>query len=142
MAITQCATVGFKTELMKGTHNLNTAGNTFKIALYLSSAVLDETVTAYTATGEASGAVYVAGGNTLAGQVVTSSGSTAYVDFTDSTWAASTIANARGAMIYNSTSANKSVCILDFGADKSSSGSDFVVQFPSADASNAIIRLL
>jgi hypothetical protein len=142
MAITQCAPTAFKTELMKGSHNLNTAGNTFKIAMYLSSATLNESTTVYTSTGEVSGTAYVAGGNTLTGQVVSSSGTTSFVDFSDTTWSLSTIANARGAMIYNSTSANKAVCILDFGADKSSVGSDFVIQFPSADANNAIIRLV
>lgn len=140
MAITQCATTSFKQEMVQAIHNLAAAGDTIKIALYTSSATLNETTTAYTATNEVVGAGYVAGGNTLAGQVVTTSGTTAYVDFTDSTWAASTI-TARGAMIYNSSKANRSIIILDFGADKSSSASSFVITFPSADATNAIIRI-
>ena len=126
--------------MVQATHNLAAAGDTIKIALYTSSATLDVTTTAYTVTNEVVGAGYVAGGNTLAGQVVTTSGTTAYVDFSDSTWAASTI-TARGAMIYNSSKANRSIIILDFGADKSSSVSSFVITFPSADATNAIIRI-
>ena len=110
------------------------------MALYTSAATLGETTTVYSATNETSGTAYVAGGNTLAGQVVTSSGNTAYVDFSDSTWVASSF-TARGALIYNSTAANKAIIVLDFGSDKTSSVSDFVVTFPSADATNAILRL-
>ena len=140
MAITQCATTSFKREMVQAIHNLAAAGDTIKIALYTSSATLDATTTAYTATNEVTGTGYVAGGNTLSGQVVNTSGTTAYVDFSDTTWAASTI-TARGAMIYNSSKANRSIIILDFGSDKSSSASSFVITFPSADASNAIIRI-
>ena len=140
MAITQCVPTSFKAELVSGTHNFAVAGDTFKIALYTSSATLDATTTAYTSTNEVVGTGYTAGGNTLTGQLVNTSGTTAYVDFADSTWAASTI-TARGAMIYNSTDANKVVCILDFGVDKSSSASSFVITFPSADATNAILRI-
>jgi hypothetical protein len=140
MAISQAVANSFKAELMKGTHNLDAAGNTLKIALYMSSATLNGTTTAYTATNEAAGDGYVAGGNTLAGQVVTQSTSISYVDFTDSAWAASSI-TARGAMIYNSTAANRAIIILDFGSDKTSAISTFTVLFPSADTTNAIIRI-
>jgi len=140
MAITQCATTSFKSEMVQAIHNLAAAGDTIKIALYTSSATLDATTTVYTATNEVTGTNYTAGGNTLSGQVVNTSGTTAYVDFSDTTWAASTI-TARGAMIYNSSKANRSIIILDFGSDKSSSASSFVITFPSADASNAIIRI-
>lgn len=140
MAITQAACTSFKSELLTATHNLGAAGNTIKIALFTSAATLDSTTTAYAAANEAAGAGYVAGGNTLAGQVVTTSGTTAYVDFTDSTWAASSI-TARGALIYNSTAANRAIIVLDFGVDKTSSASNFVITFPAADSNNAIIRL-
>lgn len=139
MAITQAVCSSFKKELLQGVHSLDTAGDTIKIALYTSSAALDATTTVYSATNEASGAGYVAGGNTLAGQVVTQATTISYVDFTDSSWAASSI-TARGALIYNSTEANKAIIVLDFGSDKTSSASTFTVIFPSADSSNAIIR--
>lgn len=140
MAITQAICNSFKKELLEGTHNLQAAGDTFKIALYTSSATIDSTTTVYSATNEAAGAGYAAGGNTLAGQSVTQSTSVSYVDFTDSSWAASSI-TARGALIYNSTEANKAVIVLDFGSDKTSSASTFTIIFPSADSTNAIIRL-
>lgn len=141
MAITQAVCNSFKKELLDGIHNFNSSGgDTFKIALYTSSATLGSTTTAYSATNEVAGAGYVAGGNTLAGQSTTQSTGTSYVDFTDSSWAASTI-TARGALIYNSTDSDKAVIVLDFGSDKSSSASTFTVIFPSADATNAIIRI-
>jgi hypothetical protein len=140
MAITQAACTSFKSELLEKFHDLGSGGDAIKIALFTSAATLDETTTVYAAANEAAGAGYVAGGNTLAGQVVTTSGSTAYVDFTDSTWAASSI-TARGALIYNSTAANRAIIVLDFGVDKTSSASNFVITFPAADANNAIIRL-
>ncbi len=143
MAITQAMCTSFKQELLEATHNFKTSGsggNTFKIALYTSSATLDATTTAYSATNETSGTAYVAGGNTLTNITPSSSGTTAFCDFSDSTWSTSTI-TARGAVIYNSTSSNKSVAVLDFGSDKSSTSGDFTIQFPTADASNAIIRI-
>ena len=149
MAITQAMTTSFKVELLKGVHNFfsgsgggsaNT-GATFKIALYTSSATLNATTTVFTTTNEASGTAYVSGGNTLVNVTPTNpSGTTAITDFGDTTWSTSTI-TARGAMIYNSTQSNKSVAVLDFGGDKSSSAGDFTIQFPTADASNAIIRI-
>jgi len=140
MAITQAMTTSFKKELMEGVHDFTT--HTFKIALYTSSATLDATTTAYSATNEVSGTNYTAGGNTLTvtGGAVSTSGTTAYIDFADTTWADATI-TARGALIYNSSASNKAVAVLDFGADKTSTAGDFTVSFPTADASNAIARI-
>lgn len=132
----------FKKELLEAVHNFkNSGGDTFKIALYTNSASFDATTTAYTASNEVTGTNYTAGGNTLTRVDPTSSGTTAFTDFADTTWASSTI-TARGAMIYNDTAAgNPAVVILDFGSDKTSTNGDFTVVFPTADASNAIIRI-
>ena len=132
----------FKEELLEAVHNfLLSGGDTFKIALYTNSAAFTAATTAYTATNEVSGTNYVAGGNTLTRIDPTSSGTTAFTDFADTTWASSTI-TARGAMIYNDTAAgNPAVVILDFGSDKTSTNGDFTVVFPTADATNAIIRI-
>ena len=141
MAITQALTTSFKAELMKGLHNFTAStGNTFKIALYTSSATLSASTTAYSATNEVSGTGYTAAGATLTNVTPVTSGTTAYTDFADVTWSNSTI-TANGAMIYNSTSSNAAVAILAFGGDKSSSAGDFTISFPNADASNAIIRI-
>ena len=144
MDITQAMCNYFKKQLIEAEHNFkSTGGNTFKIALYTSSATLDSSTTAYTTSNEVVGTGYTAGGNTLTNISPTTSGTTAFVDFNDSTWSTATI-TARGAMIYNSTSVNytnPAVCILDFGTDKSSSAGNFTIQFPVADASNAIIRI-
>jgi len=128
----------FKTELLGGTHDLDT--DTIKIALFTSSATLGASTTAYSTTNEVSGTGYTAGGNTLAGAAISLSGSTAIVDFTDTTWSSATI-TARGALIYNSSKADRAIAVLDFGSDKSSTNGDFTVVFPAADASNAIIRI-
>lgn len=131
----------FKVELMTGTHNFtNSTGNTFKIALYTSSATMGATTTAYSATNEVSGPGYTAAGNTLTNVTPTSSSTTAYTDFADTTWSTATI-TANGALIYNSTNSNKAVVVLAFGADKTSTAGDFTIVFPTADASNAIIRI-
>ena len=132
----------FKKELLEAVHNFkNSGGSTFKIALYTNSASFDASTTAYTATNEVSGTGYSAGGNTLTRVDPTSSGTTAFTDFADTTWSSSTI-TARGAMIYNdSASGNPAVVILDFGSDKTSTNGDFTVVFPTADASNAIVRI-
>jgi len=108
--------------------------------LYTSSATLDATTTAYSVTNEVSGTGYVAGGESLTVTGPTSSGTTAYLDFTDTTWSTATI-TARGALIYNSTQSNKAVAVLDFGSDKSSSAGDFTIIWPTYDSSNAIIRI-
>jgi len=142
MAITQAMCTSFKKELMTGTHDFTTStGNTFKLALYTSSATLDASTTAYSATNEASGTGYSAGGGTLTNVTPTTSGTTALTDFADLTFSSATI-TANGALIYNDTAAgDPSVVVLAFGGDKSSSAGDFTIQFPTADASNAIIRI-
>jgi len=142
MAITQAMCTSFKKELMEAKHNfLASGGNTFKLALYTSSATLDATTTAYTATNEASGTGYTAGGAALTNIDPTTSGTTAFTDFADLTFSTATI-TARGALIYNDTAAgDPSVIVLDFGADKTSTAGDFTISFPTADASNAIIRI-
>ena len=141
MAITQAFANTFKTEVLTGLHNFTTTtGNAFKLALYTSSATLGSGTTAYSSTNEVSGTGYTAGGATLTNVTPTLSGSTAIVDFADVTWSSSTI-TARGALIYNSTNSDRAVLVLDFGSDKSSSAGDFTVLMPSADASNALIRL-
>lgn len=135
----------FKVDLLCARHNfLLSGGNTFRIALYTNSASFTASTTAYTATNEVSGTGYTAKGNALTRVDPTSSGTTAFTDFADSTWTTSTI-TARGALIYNddlTTPVADATCVvLDFGADKSSSAGDFTVVFPTADASNAIIRI-
>jgi hypothetical protein len=140
MAITQGICNSFKEELLDGIHNFNTGGDVFKIALFTSAASIGPSTTQYTTGGEVSGAGYTAGGITLTGQSTTLSGGTAFVDFNDAQWAGATF-TARGALIYNSTDSNKAVMVLDFGSDKVASASTFTVQFPSADVTNAILRL-
>ena len=141
MAISTAMTTSFKSELMSALHDFdNPGGNTFKIALYTSSATLGASTTAYSATNEASGTGYSAGGNTLTSVSPTTSGTTAYVDFADTTWSNSTI-TANGALIYNANSSNAAVVTLAFGSDKSSSNGDFTIVFPTANATDAIIRI-
>ena len=133
----------FKQELLTGTHNFTTTtGDTFKIALYDNNASFTAATTAYTATNEVgdSGS-YAAGGGTLTNVTPTTSGTTALTDFDDITFTSATI-TARGALIYNDTAAgDPSVVVLDFGSDKTSTAGDFQIVFPTADASNAIIRI-
>ncbi len=155
MAITQAICTSFKQEILQGIHNFTSGsgggtttttgtGNTFKTALYTSSATMSAATTAYSATNEVSGTGYSSGGAALTNVTPTTSSTTALTDFADLTWSGSSI-TARGAMIYNSSttggSANRAVEVLDFGADKTSTSGDFTIQFPTADASNAIIRI-
>ena len=142
MAITQAMCTSFKKELLEAKHNfLLSGGSTFNIALYTSSATLSAATTAYTTSNEVSGTNYSAKGGELARIDPSTSGTTALTDFADETFSSSTI-TARGALIFNdSASGDPAVCVLDFGADKSSSSGDFTVVFPAADASNAIIRI-
>lgn len=128
----------FKQQILLGEHDLDT--DVIKIALYTSAATLGASTTAYTTADEVVGAGYTAGGNTLTGATVSLSGTTAFVDFNDTTWSAATI-TARGALIYNSSKSNKAIAVLDFGADKTSTSGDFTVQFPTNDASSAIVRI-
>lgn len=140
MAITQAMATSFKVQLLNGQHNFT--ANTFKLALYTSSATLNENTTAYSATNEvASTGNYSAGGNTLTVSVTpTNTGNVAYISFANTSWANATI-TANGALIYNANLSNAAVCVLAFGGDKTSTNGTFAINFPTADASNAIIRL-
>ena len=143
MAITQAMCTSFKVELLTGTHDFtNSTGNTFKMALYTNAATLDATTTAYTASDEvANGNGYTTAGETLTNVTPTSSSTTAYADFADVTWTTASF-TARGALIYNDTaSGDPAVCVLDFGADYTATNGDFTVQFPTANATDAIIRI-
>jgi hypothetical protein len=142
MAITQAMCTSFKQALLDGEMDFSSdTTQTFKIALFTSSASLDASTTAYSTTNEVSGTGYTAGGNTLSvSQVPTTSGTTAFLSFSNTTWSTATI-TARGALIYQSGGSNPAVAVLDFGADKTSTAGDFQIQFPTADASNAIIRI-
>ena len=114
--------------------------DTMKIALYTNSATLDATTTAYSATNEVVGTGYTAGGNTLTGNAISYSGTTAWITFSDSAWTTATI-TARGALIYDSSKSNAAIAVLDFGADKTSTAGTFTVQMPVAAASTALIRI-
>jgi len=128
----------FKTGLMNGTFNF-TSGS-FYLALYTNSAALNEDTTAYTATGEASGGNYVAGGSllTIAQVPTVGNGDTAFISFNNTSWTGAI--TARGALIYLSGGGNPAVCVLDFGADKTSTAT-FTVQFPAVTNTSAIIRI-
>ena len=142
MAISQAVCTSFKQELLVGTHNFTaSSGNTFKLALYTSSATLGASTTAYVTTGQSSGTNYTAGGANLTSVTPVATGTTAVCDFSpDLTFGTATV-TARGCLIYNSSASNKAVCVLDFGADKSSTAGNFTVVFPSPTATGAIIRL-
>ena len=145
MSISQAMCTSFKKELLEGVHNFkNSGGNTFKLALFTESASLDAATTAYASSGineVENGNGYSTGGNTLTRVDPTTSGVTAFTDFANTTFSNSTL-TANGAMIYNdSASGDPSVIILAFGSNKSSSSGDFTVQFPTPDASSAIIRI-
>ena len=141
MAISQAMCTSFKVELLTGTHNFtNSSGNSFKLALYTSSASLGAGTTAYSSSNEASGTNYSATGAALTNVTPTSSGTTAFTDFADLTFSNATV-TANGALIYNDTNSDKAVAVLAFGGDKTSTAGDFTIQFPAADASNAIIRI-
>ena len=141
MAITSAIATSFKQELLVGTHNFTaSSGNSFKLALYTSSATLGAATTAYGTTGQASGTNYTAGGSALTSVTPTTSGTTAVCDFADLTFGTATV-TARGCLIYNDTQSDKAVCAIDFGGDKTSTAGDFTVVFPSPTATGAIIRL-
>ena len=142
MAISSSITTSFKVEALKAAHNFTaSSGNTFKLALYTSSATLGATTTAFTTTGQASGTNYTSGGSALTSVTPVASGTTAVCDFSDLTFSNATI-TARGCMIYNdSASGDPAVAVIDFGGDKTSTAGDFTVVFPSATATGAIIRL-
>jgi hypothetical protein len=138
MAITQAMCSSFKQQILLGEHDLDT--DVIKIALYTSAATLSAATTAYTTSDEVVGTGYTAGGNTLAGATVSLTGTTAFVDFSDTTWTTATI-TARGALIYNSSKSNKAIAVLDFGSDKTSTAGSFTVQFPANDSSSAVVRI-
>jgi uncharacterized Zn-binding protein involved in type VI secretion len=140
MANTVCTS--FKSELLSGVHDFATAGDTFKLSLYTSSSTINNaSTTVYTTSDEvANSGSYTAGGGSLANQAVSTDGTTAIVDFDDLSFTSATI-TARYALIYNSTDSNKAVCVLDFGTDQTSTSGTFTIQFPSAGASTAIIRV-
>jgi hypothetical protein len=143
MAITTALCSSFKRDLLKGYHGMDS--DTFKMALFTSSATLGASTTSYSSTNEVSGTGYSAGGQALDNGSVTLSGTTAFVDFNDETWTTATI-TANGALIYNTqtnggSGTTDAVAVLAFGGDKTSTNGDFVVQFPTADASNAVIRI-
>ena len=150
MAITQAMCTSFKKEILEGVHNFKlSGGDTFKLALYAISsggkssttATLGATTTAFTTTGEiASSGSYATGGGSLTRVDPTTSGTTAFTDFADLSFTTATI-TARGALIYNSSDSNKAVAALDFGGNKTSTSGTFTIQFPTANASNAIIRI-
>ena len=146
MAITTAMCSAFKQELLEGKHDFTAStGHQFKIALFTSSASLDATTTDYSTTNEVVGTGYTASGENLTSAGASLSGTTAFVDFSDVTWSTATI-TANGALIYNTetndgTGTTDSVAVLAFGGDKTSTNGDFVVQFPTADSSNAVIRI-
>lgn len=146
MAISTAMCTSFKRELLEGKHDFNVSGgHTFNIALFTSSASLDAATTDYSSSNEVVGSGYTAGGNTLTNIDPTTSGTTAFTDFADTTFSTATI-TANGALIYNTTldggsGTTNAVAVLAFGGDKTSTNGDFTIQFPTADASNAIIRI-
>jgi hypothetical protein len=147
MTIAQTATTNFKVELPQGIHNFGpTSPDTFKIALYTAAANLGAATAVYTTAGEVVGTGYTAGGNTLAISVTPVAANnlagvpTAYFSFVNTEWSEGTF-TARGALIYNSTKGNRSVAVLDFGADKTVTAENFSIIFPTPDANSAIVRI-
>jgi len=144
MAITSAICTSFKQEILVGTHNFTaTSGDTFKIALFTSSATLGAGTTAYSTSNEitnSSGTAYTAGGATLTSVTPTTSGTTAFCDFADVSYTSASF-TANGALIYNSDQSDKAVAVIAFGGDKTVSSGTFTIQFPTADATNAIIRI-
>jgi len=142
MAISQAMATSFKVQILDGDFDFSSGtAQVFKIALFTSAATLGAATTAYATTNEVSGAGYTAGGNTLTISAnPASSGTTAFLDFADTTWSSATI-TARGALIYQSGGTNPAIAVLDFGSDKTSTAGDFTIVFPAADSSNAIVRI-
>ena len=144
MAITSAICTSFKVELLKGTHNFTaTTGNTFKIALYDSDATLGASTTAFSTSEEitnTSGTAYTSGGATLTSVTPVADSTTAVCDFADVSFSSASF-TANGALIYNSSDSNAAVCAIAFGSDKTATNGTLTIQFPTADATNAIIRL-
>jgi len=153
---TQAMCTSFKQELLLAVHDFRTGaagtGDTFRIALYTDAAGinLNAATTAYSTTTEVVGTGYTAGGNSLTNVIPTTSGTTGFTDFADTSWTTATI-TARGALIYNTTPSangpagsaltNPAVAVLDFGSNRTSTAGTFTIQFPTPDATNAIIRI-
>ena len=132
----------FKVEVLKGVHNFTAASNVFKLAMYTNSASFNAATTAYTSGNEVSGTNYTATGNAITTVTPVASSTTALVDMDNVVFSNVTISAVRGALIYNeAASGDPTVCVLDFGSDKAASAGDFTVVMPTADASNAIIRI-
>ena len=142
MAITSAICTSFKVEILKAVHNFTaSSGNTFNIALYTSSASLGAATTAYTTSNEVSGSGYTAKGNALTSVTPVADSTTAVCDFSDTSFTSASF-TARGCMIFNdSASGDPAVAVFDFGADKTSTAGSFTITFPTADASNAVIRI-
>ena len=144
MAITSAICTSFKVELLKGVHDFTaTTGDTFKIALYDSDATLGASTTAFSTSEEitnTSGTAYTSGGATLTSVTPVASSTTAVCDFADVSFTSASF-TANGALIYNSSDSNAAVCAIAFGSDKTATNGTFTIQFPTADATNAIIRL-
>jgi hypothetical protein len=141
MAIIQTACTSYKAELAQALHNFTTGtGDVFKIALYLSTATLGADTTIYTTSGEASGTNYTAGGIALTNITPTTSGTTAYWSFQPATFTNVSLSCA-GALIYNSTNSNRAVCVLNFGNTITKAAQDLVITFPTASATDAILRI-
>lgn len=137
MPITTAICNSYKQEVLQGIH---ASGDVYKIALFTSAATLDKTTTTYSTTNEASGTGYTAGGANLSGFTTALSGDTAYIDWTtDPSWASATI-TARGAMIYNSSKANRAVAVYDFGSDVTSTNGTYTVSLPAPGAT-AVVRI-
>ena len=147
MSIVQTVTTSCKIQLLQAVHNFGpTSPNTFKIALYTAAADINASTTVYSTTNEVTGTGYTAGGNTLVISTSPTSGNnsssipTAYISFTNTSWTSATF-TARAALIYNTSQSNKSVAVLDFGADKTVSNDTFQIIFPTPDANSAIVRI-
>ena len=144
MAITSAICNSFKQEILVGTHNFTaSSGNSFKLALYTSSATLNKSTTAYSTSNEisnTSGSAYTAGGKVIVSVTPALSGDTACCDFADISFTSASF-TANGCLIYNDTQSDKAVCVVAFGSDKTVSSGTFTIQFPAADASNAIVRI-
>jgi len=141
MAITSTVCTSFKTQVLTGTHNFTaSSGDSFKLALYTSSATLGAATTAFTTTGQSSGTNYTSGGSALTNITPVASGTTAVCDFSNLTFSTATV-TARGCLIYNDDKSDKAVCAIDFGGEKASTAGDFTIVFPAPTATGAIIRL-
>jgi len=141
MAITQEICNSFKQQLFNGEHDLDTGSAfTYRIALYTSTATLNKSTTTYSATNEVVGTGYTAGGNALTLNGTSLTGDIAYLDFADTEWTSASF-TAAGALIYKDDTVDQAVCVLSFGGDQTVSSGTFTIQFPTADSSNAILRI-